>query len=83
MTRTVLALLFRLVADTLVLVSDEGHVEAADGNGTLTHADAFPVWTCVREISSEISAAQESDKVPAAMMLAWNEQHWPGLDAKV
>lgn len=52
MTRTILALLFRLVADTIVLVSDEGHVEVADDEGAFTQVDPFLIWTCIGDKSS-------------------------------
>ena len=46
MSKSVLAVIFGSVADTILLVSVEGHLETPEGNGSFITADSY-VLTCV------------------------------------
>ena len=63
LTTSVLARVFCLFPETIILVSDDGYVEIPDEDGCFNSVDDLPVWTVTGDSMNPTSAAP-----PTAMM---------------
>ena len=63
LTTSVLARVFCLFPETIILVSDDGYVEILDEDGCFNSVDDLPVWTVTGDSMNPTSAAP-----PTAMM---------------
>ena len=62
LTTNVLAKIFDIFPDTIILISDDGYVATANSKGVFEDLDDIPIWTCQGTSCNPLAEATSSSR---------------------